>query len=219
MSICQILPADTTYSYCCSFILYPERRTLRLVGPSPCSGRVEVFYNNRWGTVCDDNWSLSTAGVVCRELECGTAVEVKASAFFGQGEGNIWLDDVQCTGQEPSIFQCEHKPFGTNNCGHGEDVGVICSGQSEFSYLPELTNLKASGVTSKCIIITAFWWPPFLFDLQPPNWCSTSLTFKSLKTLLFGEYWYCWSGVSKFNTNPRAYTLIFIFFFFSLPLF
>uniref|UniRef100_A0A673B6Z1 Soluble scavenger receptor cysteine-rich domain-containing protein SSC5D n=1 Tax=Sphaeramia orbicularis TaxID=375764 RepID=A0A673B6Z1_9TELE len=100
---------------------------VRLVGPSRCSGRVEVFHRDSWGTVCDDHWSIKNAEVVCREANCGTAHEAKSGAFFGQGKDEIWLDDVQCAGHESSIFKCEHKPPGDNNCGHGEDAGVVCS--------------------------------------------------------------------------------------------
>ncbi|CAL1586342.1 unnamed protein product [Knipowitschia caucasica] len=100
---------------------------IRLVGPSRCSGRVEVFHDDSWGTICDDQWSMSNAEVACRELSCGSPLEVKNEAFFGHGKDQIWLDDVKCSGQELSIFKCEHKAFGEHNCGHGEDAGIICS--------------------------------------------------------------------------------------------
>ncbi|XP_047429618.1 deleted in malignant brain tumors 1 protein-like [Mugil cephalus] len=108
-------------------LLPAECEKTRLAGGTRCSGRVEVYYRDSWGTVCDDHWSVSSAEVVCRELDCGTVMEAKKSAFFGEGKDDIWLDDVQCTGQESSILQCTHRPFGQNNCGHGEDAGVICS--------------------------------------------------------------------------------------------
>uniref|UniRef100_W5LWS7 SRCR domain-containing protein n=1 Tax=Lepisosteus oculatus TaxID=7918 RepID=W5LWS7_LEPOC len=103
---------------------------VRLVdGTDHCMGRVEVFYNNQWGTVCDDAWTVIDAEVVCNELDCGTAISAPGSAFFGQGNGTIWLDDVACTGDEMSLLQCPSKEHGVNNCGHHEDAGVICAGR------------------------------------------------------------------------------------------
>ncbi|XP_014878823.1 T-cell differentiation antigen CD6-like isoform X2 [Poecilia latipinna] len=104
---------------------------IRLTGAgfSRCSGRVEVYHNSTWGTVCDDYWGLNDANVVCRELNCGTAVKATSTAFFGQGTGQIWLDDVSCSGYETSLTQCGHRGFGVHDCGHNDDAGVICSGQ------------------------------------------------------------------------------------------
>ncbi|KAM9779106.1 scavenger receptor cysteine-rich type 1 protein M130-like isoform 2-T2 [Syngnathus typhle] len=102
---------------------------VQLVGGwSSCSGRLEVFHAGRWGTVCDDEWELSAADVVCRQLGCGHAVSAPSNAHFGRGSGPIWLDDVVCGGQELAITHCNHLGFGDNNCGHSEDAGVICLG-------------------------------------------------------------------------------------------
>ena len=101
-------------------------------GSTQWSGRVEIYYNNVWGTVCDDGWDLNDAKVVCRQLGCGTSLSAPKEARFGQGTGQIWLDEVSCSGSEKSLTECRHSGFGTHNCGHGEDAGVICSGKKTF---------------------------------------------------------------------------------------
>ena len=102
---------------------------MRLKGPLSANGtgRVEVFYGGRWGTVCDNNWDMNDAVVVCRQLgyKYGIRALGKGSVLFGSGK--IWLDNVNCTGSESNLTSCAHNGWGIHNCGHDEDAGVECS--------------------------------------------------------------------------------------------
>ncbi|NXL07073.1 DMBT1 protein, partial [Mesembrinibis cayennensis] len=113
----------------CSGNHCPCSEALRLVnGPHRCAGRVEVFHNQQWGTICDDGWDLNDAAVVCRQLGCGTAVSAPGLSGFGQGSGPIWLDGVNCLGTEATLAACPVKPWGHHACNHMEDASVVCSG-------------------------------------------------------------------------------------------
>ena len=52
------------------------------------------------------------------------------SAQFGRSSLPILLDDVKCDGSESDIFSCPHRPVGEHNCGHSEDVGLLCQSPS-----------------------------------------------------------------------------------------
>ncbi|XP_021363521.1 scavenger receptor class A member 5-like [Mizuhopecten yessoensis] len=99
---------------------------VRLVnGVTNSSGRVEVFHAREWGTVCDDIWGNDDALVVCRMIGYSHAQSVGA-AYFGAGTGSIWMDNVRCDGSEQSLEECQFDGWGTHNCDHSEDAGVIC---------------------------------------------------------------------------------------------
>ncbi|XP_065071306.1 lysyl oxidase homolog 2B-like [Rhopilema esculentum] len=89
-------------------------------------GRVEVFREGVWGTICDDNWDIRDANVVCRQAGFGTAYEAVRDAGIGAGFGRIWMDEVNCTGNEHDVRNCAHGGWKQSDCGHNEDAGVRC---------------------------------------------------------------------------------------------
>lgn len=53
-------------------------------------------------------------------------MSVRGNAFYGAGTGHIWIDDLICGGNETAIDMCSFRTWGQSNCGHNEDLGVIC---------------------------------------------------------------------------------------------
>ncbi|KAJ8267347.1 hypothetical protein COCON_G00125190 [Conger conger] len=130
-------------------------------------GPVEVYYQETWSRV-GGSWSSREASVACRQLGCGSAVQVYSSSPSGTGasdvcltgfecsgreshlgncstphnltcssrervsivcsrNGPVWLDEVGCVGNETSLWDCPTAGWGQTDCGHKEDVGVVCS--------------------------------------------------------------------------------------------
>ena len=87
-----------------------------------------MYHNGEWGTVCDREWDLNDAQVVCSELGLGKAVNARHRAYYGQGSGPIWLDYLRCTGNEQTIGDCTHLGWGIHYfCNHSKDAGVKCT--------------------------------------------------------------------------------------------
>jgi len=96
-------------------------------GDTPYDGRVEVFYDGEWGTVCDDTWSLADATVVCRQLFGTAAIGAPCCAYYGEeGSSSILMDEVLCDGNETNLGHCNFDGWGRHNCDHSEDAGVRC---------------------------------------------------------------------------------------------
>ena len=118
-----------------------KEEAIRLVGGvTPLEGRVEIFLLGQWGTVCDNNWDLADATVVCLQLGFLRAVGAPTSATFGAGSGPSWFSNVGCVGTELTLTECSKSLFSLGSaCSHSRDVGVVCSSESVVyndSYIP-----------------------------------------------------------------------------------
>jgi deleted-in-malignant-brain-tumors protein 1 len=141
---CTIFLMKNVFSSCfaahwpCLIFLILKRRIfrskgVRLANGAANRGRVEVYYNGQWGTVCSHGWQIETAGsVVCRQLGFARA---RATYFnynnvFFVGKtltSPIWMNRVTCYGHESTLFECKHAGWGNQNrCRHEYDVGIEC---------------------------------------------------------------------------------------------
>ena len=132
---------------------------VRLVdGGKPYRGRLEIFARNRWGTVCKDHFGPSEALVACSQL--GYTGYTSYSGRYGSSNGPIWMDDVECPSSDNNLMErngdkvltrladCNKGgsvfPFraglhwGSHNCDHSKDVGLVCS---------------SAGITLHCICL------------------------------------------------------------------
>ncbi|NP_001268610.1 galectin-3-binding protein precursor [Mesocricetus auratus] len=113
---------------------------MRLVnGASANEGRVEIFYRGQWGTVCDNLWNILDANVVCRALGYENATQALGRAAFGPGRGPVMLDEVECTGTEPSLANCSSLGWLKSRCGHEKDAGVVCSNETGGVHILDLS--------------------------------------------------------------------------------
>lgn len=117
-------------------------------GPSPKEGMVQVYYNNIWGSVCDQMWDAKDADVVCRTLGYTGSTQPNNDAHYGQGSATIWLNNVQCAGNESSILSCAHDGLKMHTCANGNKANVSCVGTHGNN---------------------AFWLPIYVVDLNKTN--------------------------------------------------
>lgn len=106
-------------------------------------GRIEVFRNSTWGTVCDDGWGSTDSEVACRSLGYSTI----GALFYGNnlGTGVIQMDDVNCLGTESELLLCSH--ITSHNCSHSEDVGLECSTVGAVPVLPTVIEVRFGATT------------------------------------------------------------------------
>ena len=111
----------------CSRIYIIYTYLVQLVGGSlPNEGRIEVYYNGEWGTVCSNGWDDSDSSLVCAQLGFKSST---ISNTFEHGTGRILLDNVICSDKDVLLASCGHYGVGISvNCDHSKDVGIKCYG-------------------------------------------------------------------------------------------
>jgi len=106
-------------------------------------GRLEIFHDGKWGTMCSKGFSKKNAQVACHQLgfEYGTTLwsglRVKAANAYGIGTGPIWLDEITCDGTEEKLTDCRSDGWGSVHCTPQDEVGVYCN-TNPFSPDPPL---------------------------------------------------------------------------------
>ena len=107
-------------------------------GATSREGRVEVAFQGQWGTICDTNWDITDANIVCRQLGYRRADEAYSGLHFGRGSGLVLLDNAKCGGTETRIVDCNFQGWGIvhKDCvNHNKDAGVLCDGKKTFACL------------------------------------------------------------------------------------
>ena len=114
-------------------ILAPGPLSVRLQGsPYVSVGRLELWRNEMWGSVCNEHFTIEAANVVCRQLGFDQALDYTPGGYFGQSTGPIHMSNVTCTGNEASITDCTFST--TRSCNHSQDIGIFCQGICNYNY-------------------------------------------------------------------------------------
>ena len=97
-------------------------------GNTEYEGRIEIRKNGgSWGIVCDDGFDINDANVFCQMLGYTNGAEnAYQSSYFGHGNLDFHLDDMECTGYEVSFLECPATPWDSHNCGSTEAAGLRC---------------------------------------------------------------------------------------------
>ena len=110
------------------------------------TGRVEVQFMGKWGTICDKGWDKKDAQVVCQENGYLKAIHEARRAKYGQGKGKIWLKNVNCKGSEMMLHSCDVGTWGdVEGCDHSHDAGVKCLHDGTYENLYKNNTLLIKG--------------------------------------------------------------------------
>ena len=132
--------------------------------PSPCDGVVLVRHEGAWGHVCNQEWALKEASVVCRQLGCGRDAGAPKYVPLPGEAVQPWLHNVSCRGDEASLWGCSLGAWTKSKCPYEWVVVALCSNKSwvgvwgrrvppEPSEMGRLSALPASCVSSPRVLL------------------------------------------------------------------
>ena len=126
---------------------------MKLTGCTKRGCRLEVKFEDEWGSICSAGFTEQSADTLCKAL--GFVYGGEMVKNYGGGAGQIWLEDVRCTGDEGDAGDCPHAPWGETFCQHGADVGLCCDGgrptgkigkRAGISYFPRCQDRNTKGM-------------------------------------------------------------------------
>lgn len=94
---------------------------------STCDGVVLVRHQGEWGHLCNLEWTLAEASVVCRQLGCGPAVGAPKYVPLPGEMVRPWLHNVSCWGNESSLWECSLGAWSQRACPHEWVVVALCA--------------------------------------------------------------------------------------------
>ncbi|MXQ98556.1 hypothetical protein E5288_WYG002193 [Bos mutus] len=107
-----------------------EFLALRMVNEDQqCAGRLEVFYNGTWGSVCCSPVEDITLSVICREPGCGDSGTLNSSVALRKGSRPRWVDGIRCQKTDTSLWQCPSDPWKYSSCSPKEEAYISCAGR------------------------------------------------------------------------------------------
>ena len=157
-------------------------------GTTPNKGRVEVYRNGFWGTICRDGWDILDASVVCRMLGYTGAWKAGCCEDYLGGTGPVWLSEISCTGREKSLLECDHSGWGVNNCDHRKDAEIVCYSPptekpSHYVSLKTVSTRTQKSLFSSTKAVTSTTAQSILTQVSPPiPFSPTSIEFQKSST-------------------------------------
>ncbi|XP_032446897.1 scavenger receptor cysteine-rich type 1 protein M130-like isoform X2 [Xiphophorus hellerii] len=184
--------------------------SVRLVqGTNRCSGRLEVKTNQSWSSVCEKDFDLQDAEVVCREIGCGPP-SVHQGALYGEAEAPVGSREFQCEGSESALLKCSsRKSSGRNSCSPGQAVGLTCSDKD---------NIRLVGEASRCAgrleMLHQEEWRPV--DVRDGYWdmnsaaavcagldCGSAVSARNSKAASERPVWWIWSDCFQSRSSLK----------------